>query len=83
MGQILLDFSGSVLSLLQITIDSSLEGDWSGITGNPVKFILGNVGIVFNIIFIVQHYILYRHAKEAEIEDGAEEERPLLRPNSH
>ena len=83
MGQILLDFSGSILSLLQITIDSSLEGDWSGITGNPVKFLLGNIGIAFNVVFIVQHYVLYRHAKEADIQDQSDEEQPLLRTTSH
>ncbi|KAI9664025.1 MAG: hypothetical protein M1821_007516 [Bathelium mastoideum] len=82
-GQILLDFSGSVLSLLQIIIDSSLVGDWSGITGNPVKFILGNVGIFFNVIFIVQHYILYRHVREATIESQSNEGRPLLRADGY
>ena len=73
-GQILLDFSGSVLSLLQLVIDSSVQKDWSGITGNPVKFWLGNVGIVFNIIFITQHYVLYKHAKEVESDNGNEED---------
>ena len=58
--QILLDLIGGVLSILQLVIDSSLEEDWSGVTGNPVKFGLGNVSIFFDLIFIVQHYILYR-----------------------
>ncbi|KAJ5921666.1 hypothetical protein N7454_009140 [Penicillium verhagenii] len=34
-NQILLDLAGGVLSLLQLVMDSSLQGDWSGITGNP------------------------------------------------
>ena len=79
MGQVLLDFSGSILSLLQIVLDSSLERDWSGITGNPVKFLLGNVGIIINVMFIIQHYILYRHAKEEGLEVRSDEERSLLR----
>ena len=59
-NQILFDVTGGVLSILQLVIDASFQGDWSGITGNPLKFGLGAVSIVFDIIFITQHYILYR-----------------------
>ena len=66
-GQILCDLVGGVLSIAQLVIDSSLQGDWSGISGNPVKFGLGNVSIAFDIVFITQHYVLYRkHNKEEE-----------------
>ena len=41
--QILLDVIGGVLSLVQLVIDSSLQNDWSGITGNPMKLGLGNI----------------------------------------
>lgn len=58
--QILLDVLGGVLSLAQLGIDSYLEGDWSGVTGNPVKLALGNCSLVFDSIFIVQHYVVYR-----------------------
>lgn len=71
----LLDFAGGWLSMAQLILDSSLQNDWSGITGNPVKFGLGNITIVFDVIFFVQHYILYRHpAKSAEEEDWDERE---------
>lgn len=77
-GQVLLDFIGSVLSLLQLIIDSSLMNDWSGITGNPVKFGLANISLVFNTIFFIQHWVLYPEPKVQE--DGEEdlERRPLL-----
>ncbi|KAJ5121791.1 hypothetical protein N7448_002924 [Penicillium atrosanguineum] len=55
----LLDLNGGVLSLVQLVLDSSLQSDWSGIMGNPVKLLLGNVTIFFDLIFVVQHYILY------------------------
>ncbi|KAK3378377.1 hypothetical protein B0H63DRAFT_246056 [Podospora didyma] len=58
-SQILLDFSGGILSIAQQSIDSYLQGDWSGITGNPVKFALGNVSMIYDLIFMTQHYILY------------------------
>ena len=73
--QILLDLFGGILSLLQLVIDSSLQDDWSGLTGNPVKFGLGNVSIFFDVIFMFQHYWLYREAGERDDEG----QRPLLR----
>lgn len=69
---ILLDFSGGVLSLIQLLIDSSFTKDWSGVTGNPAKFLLSNVSIVFDLLFMVQHYVLYRDAdkKDARRDPG-------------
>ena len=34
--------------------------DWSSIFGDPTKFGLGFFSILFDVLFIVQHYILYR-----------------------
>ena len=80
--QILLDFLGGILSLAQLGIDSYLQHDWSGVTGNPVKFALGNLAIIFDIIFMVQHYWLYRDGKDKMLSDsegeGEPEEEPLL-----
>ena len=38
-------------------------------TGNPVKFGLSNVSIIFDIIFMLQHYVLYRHPQKS-IDNG-------------
>lgn len=73
----LLDFAGGWLSLAQLLIDSALENDWTGITGNPVKFGLSNISIVFDIIFMVQHYILYRHPPKHDEDEDMEHERLL------
>jgi cystinosin len=62
--QQLLDFSGGFLSMIQLLIDSSLQADWSGLTGNPVKFGLANISLLFDIIFITQHYVLYGPVEE-------------------
>ncbi|KAK8038068.1 cystinosin [Apiospora phragmitis] len=59
--QILLDFSGGTLSIAQQGVDSYLQRDWSGITGNPVKFALGNVSMLYDVFFMAQHYVLYSH----------------------
>ncbi|KAH9904829.1 cystinosin [Xylariomycetidae sp. FL2044] len=80
--QILLDFTGGLLSIAQQGIDSYLLGDWSGITGNPVKFALGNVSMVYDLLFMGQHYILYGDGgpgkdreREALLERGDEDRR--------
>lgn len=69
--QILLDFAGGILSISQQAIDSYLQGDWSGITGNPVKFALGNVSMCYDLVFMFQHYVLYREARVKEGETEA------------
>lgn len=75
-AQILLDFAGGILSIAQLGIDSYLQHDWSGVTGNLVKLSLGNVSVFFDAIFIVQHYCLYQGRKGKAFADG--EEDPLL-----
>ena len=57
-------------------IDSSLQSDWSGLTGNSVKLGLGGVSTFFGLVFVVQHYILYNGNEVAE--DGLDSERRAL-----
>ncbi|RMZ77610.1 hypothetical protein DV737_g4256, partial [Chaetothyriales sp. CBS 132003] len=64
---ILLDLTGGVLSLLQLVIDASFQGDWSGITGNPLKFGLAIVSMGYDLIFMAQHYILYPDSRPSEV----------------
>ncbi|KAL4866838.1 hypothetical protein BDV12DRAFT_129999 [Aspergillus spectabilis] len=61
---ILLDLTGGVLSLIQLILDSAFQNDWIGIAGNPIKFLLSNVTIFFDLIFMLQHYVIYRDAEE-------------------
>lgn len=76
--QILFDLSGGILSLIQLILDSSFERDWSGVTGNPVKFLLSNVTIFFDFIFIAQHYVLYRNAVDDD--DNKPQDPDLVTP---
>ena len=62
--QILLDFSGGLLSLVQLLIDSALQEDWSGLVGNPVKLGLANISMLFDAIFMTQHFVLYGPVEE-------------------
>ncbi|XP_034230225.1 cystinosin homolog isoform X2 [Thrips palmi] len=61
-GNILCDFTGGVFSVLQMVLDAYNFNDWSSIFGSPTKFGLGLFSVLFDIFFMVQHYILYRTA---------------------
>lgn len=76
--QILLDFVGGVLSIAQLVIDSSLQDDWSGIWGNPVKLVLGIISIFFDAVFMVQHYWLYRGPGKGKMDEEGVDERTCL-----
>ena len=56
---VLLDFAGGLLSVSQLMLDCLVTGDWTGAIGDPVKFGLGFTSMVFDVIFMVQHYALY------------------------
>lgn len=58
---VLLDFTGGVLSFIQIFIDWADSGSTSQFSGglNIAKFLLSIVCIVFDLIFMFQHYVLY------------------------
>lgn len=59
-GNILCDFTGGVFSVLQMILDAYNFNDWSSIFGSPTKFGLGLFSVLFDIFFMIQHYILYR-----------------------
>ena len=59
-GNVILDFTGGTFSILQMFILSFNNNDWGSIFGDPTKFGLGLFSILFDILFMIQHYILYR-----------------------
>ncbi|GMT14806.1 hypothetical protein PFISCL1PPCAC_6103, partial [Pristionchus fissidentatus] len=80
-GNILLDFTGGTLDLLQVALQGYNVANFSAIMGNPVKFGLGFVSIVFDIVFMIQHYGLYRNAQiVGEYEEIEEDESPSSPP---
>lgn len=60
-GNILLDFTGGILSIGQMFVLSYNESDWGSIFGDPTKFGLGLFSVLFDILFILQHYVFYRN----------------------
>ena len=72
---IFLDFTGGVLSIGQMFLLSVNFNDWQSTFGNPTKLGLGLFSILFDILFIVQHYFLYRHSRrDSQIVLSQEEE---------
>ena len=93
-GNVVLDFTGGTLSILQMLLQSYNNGnyiivlsvkkkyhfaashlfptafcsldEWGLIFGDPTKFGLGLLSILFDVVFMVQHYGLYRHSREYE-----------------
>jgi len=63
---VLLDFAGGMLSLIQLLCDCLSLHDFTGITGNWVKFGLSCVSMLFDIIFLLQHYVIYPNLGDGE-----------------
>ncbi|XP_005938454.1 cystinosin [Haplochromis burtoni] len=65
-GNVLLDFTGGFFSILQMILQSYNNEEWKLVFGDPTKFGLGLFSIVFDILFITQHYVLYRRSSQYE-----------------
>lgn len=64
-GAILLDFSGGMLSFFQMFLLSIYENDWSQFEGGNIpKLGLSVISIGFDIVFMIQHYCLYRKSSK-------------------
>jgi cystinosin len=77
---VLLDFTGGLLSTAQMFLDAAASGNWGFVLGNPVKFGLGIISIVYDVAFMLQHYVLYPDAdfgghRYRRLKDGEADER--------
>ncbi|XP_064482263.1 cystinosin homolog [Ornithodoros turicata] len=71
---IFLDFTGGTFSMLQMFVVAYNFDDWTSFFGNVTKFGLGAVSIVFDIIFVLQHYVFFRHKPSPLLEDVQDSE---------
>ncbi|XP_054452860.1 cystinosin [Anoplopoma fimbria] len=65
-GNVLLDFTGGILSILQMILESYNNDQWSLMFGDPTKFGLGLFSVLFDILFMTQHYCLYQQSPQYE-----------------
>ncbi len=66
-GNILLDLTGGLLSFIQMFLLARNYDDWSSIFGSPTKLGLAFFSILFDILFIAQHYVCYRTHEDGRI----------------
>lgn len=68
---IILDFVGGSFSILQDVIKAIGHGKspFAGGGFNIVKWMLGIMSVIFDLIFMFQHYVLYRHAHTPKSDD--------------
>lgn len=58
-ANVLLDFCGGLFSIGQLGLDAILSGHFRGITGYLTKLVLGVISVLFDTVFILQHYVWY------------------------
>ncbi|PWN90037.1 hypothetical protein FA10DRAFT_240597 [Acaromyces ingoldii] len=64
---ILLDFTGGILSLLQLALDAQIiNHDWSGVWGDAGKLGLSLLSLFFDVALLIQHYTLYGDVEVTE-----------------
>ena len=63
-GNVMLDFTGGVFSIGQMFVIAYNNDDWGSLFGDPTKLWLGPFSLVFDIFFMLQHYVFYRNVSQ-------------------
>ncbi|KAL2635564.1 hypothetical protein R1flu_007043 [Riccia fluitans] len=71
-GNIILDLSGGVGNLFQLVIQSIDQHSVQNFTGNVGKLGLSLESIFFDILFVVQHYLLYPEREDIKVDEYLE-----------
>lgn len=83
-GNILLDLLGGVTNYGQMAVQSIDQNSWVNFYGNIGKTLLSLVSIFFDILFILQHYVLYPAWKIGTSRDvDVLGKKPLLKTSDH
>jgi len=69
-GNVLLDITGGSFSFAQQFVDAYRQDTMSVFTKNIPKLILSVESVAFDILFILQHYVFYRHNRAEAINDN-------------
>ncbi|XP_057791749.1 cystinosin homolog [Salvia miltiorrhiza] len=77
-GNILLDFFGGVTNYFQMVVQSIDQNSWINFYGNIGKTMISLVSVVFDILFMVQHYVLYPASKRASLHPAPVNNEPLI-----
>ena len=80
MENVILDFIGGLSSLIQAIVDAMNANDVYLIIGNPIKFMLGLISLMFDIVFIFQ-YFYYKVSQDSQIFESLLENSDLENEN--
>ena len=61
-------------------MEAVVKADMSAISGDPVKFGLGFVSVIFDIMFMVQHYSLYKVNNAKLLEEAPKARYTMVSP---
>lgn len=82
-GNILLDLLGGLANYGQMVVQSIDQDSWVNFYGNIGKLLLSLVSVFFDVLFILQHYVLYPAKKLIQSPKLVEGEREPLTKSSH
>ena len=54
-----LDFVGGILSFAQLMLEALVLHDSSLVLGDPVKLLLALISIAYDVVLMLQHFVLY------------------------
>lgn len=66
-ANIILDFTGGFFSFLQMGLEAVFGEE---VKINAVKLILGIMVVIYDVLFMVQHYALYPEKKKKDEKEG-------------
>ncbi|KAA0186653.1 Cystinosin [Fasciolopsis buskii] len=82
-GNICLDMTGGLLSILQMFIIAYNFDDYGSVFGSPTKVGLGLFSVVFDVFFMVQHWCLFANAEHlVDSVDESGSHSPQLSPHT-
>ena len=68
LGMVALDMSGSVLSLLQMVLQSLADGTTSNFLGDPGKWGLSVLSVVYDLVFVIQYCVYGSTPSEGDLQ---------------
>eukprot|EP00457_Paulinella_chromatophora_P014024 gb/GEZN01014395.1/.p1 GENE.gb/GEZN01014395.1/~~gb/GEZN01014395.1/.p1 ORF type:complete len:294 (-),score=36.86 gb/GEZN01014395.1/:36-917(-) len=78
-GNILLDFTGGILSFAQEFVDAYRQNDWTLFSHNVPKLLLALLSISFDLLFMTQHYILYPSRTDPHLDFSQQQGQPYTK----
>jgi len=60
-GMVILDITGGSFSVGQMIVNCANKHDWTSLAGNPTKFLVGVVSVIFDVMLIAQYFVYRRN----------------------